>query len=180
MFIEKLIDLLVQFATWLLPFVIIDAFERGVVLRFGRYSRVLEPGIHWTWPLGIERVLTDNVVTRTGTTGVQSLLTKDWKTITVKAVITSKIVDIKAAILEVEGVDHALIDACNGAIGTYIAAHTWDEVASEETPNELAKVCRRNAKKYGIEIERVQLVDLTPARAIRLLQESSLQAPTQA
>lgn len=171
---EKLIDLLVQFMEFFKCCAVVDAYERGVHLRFGTPLRNLEPGLRFHIPFFVDRFLCDNVVTRTGTIGVQSLLTKDNRPITLKAVVTSNIFDIRAALLEVESVDHALIDSCAGAIGAYVADHTWEEIASPETSNELAKVCRRNAKRFGIEIERVQLVDLTPARALRLMQESSL------
>jgi hypothetical protein len=47
---------------------------------------------------------------------------------------------------------------------------------TEYTANELAKVCRRGAKRFGVEIDKVQLTDLTQARAIRLLQDLPLEA----
>ena len=48
---EKLIDLLVGAWHRLCPLEIIEAYNRGVVLRFGRYHRTLEPGLHWKWPV---------------------------------------------------------------------------------------------------------------------------------
>ncbi len=153
------------------PFVIIQHFEKGVALDFGKHKRVLDPGVHWVWPLGFTSVFHDNVVWRTMDLGVQSLVTRDGRTITLRAMVTARIDDIEKAILEVEGVDHAIKDCCSGAIGTHITSHTWDEICKEDTANELAKVCRRGSKRFGVEIDRVQLTDLTPARAIRLLQD---------
>lgn len=40
---------------------IIDAAERGVVLRFGEYSRTLEPGLKFTFPGPIESLMKVNV-----------------------------------------------------------------------------------------------------------------------
>lgn len=153
------------------PFVIVQHFERAVALDFGKHKRVLGPGMHWVWPLGFTSVFHDNVVWRTVTLGVQSLITKDNRHITLRAVITARIEDIEKAMLEVESVDHALIDSCCGAIGMQVAEHTWDEVRAETFSNELAKACRRGAKRYGIEIDRVQLQDLTQSRALRLFQD---------
>jgi membrane protease subunit HflK len=50
-------------ALWLLftSFHRIDAQERGVVTRFGRYSHTLQPGISMTLPAPIDRVQTVNV-----------------------------------------------------------------------------------------------------------------------
>lgn len=174
---DRLIELLAQFGQWFLPFTVIDHFERGVVLRLGTYHRTLEPGFHWMWPFGIERAIADNVAWRTGTPGVQSLLTKDNKAISIRVVVTARITDIRTALLEVEGMDHAMMDSVSGAVAAYVSAHAWDEIIAEEAPNELAKACRRRAKTFGIEIDRVQLADLTPARAIRLLQDGPLAPP---
>lgn len=154
------------------PFVLVQPFERAIAVDFGRNKRVLEPGVHWVWPLGFTSVFHDNVVWRTVTLGAQSLLTADGRAITLRAVITARIEDIEAALLGVESVDHALIDSCCGAIGMQVAQHTWDEVRAESFSNELAKACRRGAKRYGIEIDRVQLQDLTQSRALRLFQDA--------
>jgi regulator of protease activity HflC (stomatin/prohibitin superfamily) len=170
--VQRLWDILES----LKPFVIINQFERGVALRFGKKWKVMDPGLHWIIPFGLCTVFVDNVVWRTMDLGVQSLMTKDGKTITLRAIVTARIDDIEKAILEVEGVDHAIKDACSGSIGTHVANHTWDEIVTEDTANELAKVCRRGAKRFGVEIDKVQLTDLTQARAIRLLQDLPLEA----
>ena len=106
------------------PWVIINTFERGVAISFGKFTRVLQPGIHWIVPFGFTDVFVDNVVWRTTDLGVQSLMTKDQRTITLRAVVTSRIKNIEKAILEVEGVDDALKDACSGAIGQYVSTTT--------------------------------------------------------
>jgi len=40
---------------------IVDTSERGVVLRFGKYSETTEAGLHWHWPYPIETVEVVNV-----------------------------------------------------------------------------------------------------------------------
>lgn len=165
--IDRIIDVLLQFAAWFIPFVVIDEFERAVVLRFGKKHRTLEPGFHWLWPLGIEKALADNVVPRTTNLNTQSLTTKDGKTIVVGGVVTSSIRDIVKSTLEVEGVDHALQDSCLGAIASAVAAHTWDEIHTEDFAEVLTKECRKQGWRFGIEIHRVQLSDLSLAKTFR-------------
>ena len=165
---DRIIDLLLQWVGWFVPFVVIDQFERAVVLRFGHYHRKLEPGFHWIIPLEVEKVLADNVVPRTANLTTQSLVTKDGKLVVLGAVVTARIEDIVAATLEVEGVDDALQDSCYGAIGTLVAASTWEEVCREEFAHELTKACRKPARKFGIDIMRVQLSDLTLAKTLRI------------
>lgn len=167
---DKLIDLCLQFIELFRFFIVIDEFERAVVLRLGRFHKTLEPGFHLLLPFNIDNALTDNVVPRTVNLGAQGLTTKDGKTITTSAVVTAQISDVRKALLEVENVNQALMDSCYAAIGDLVVAHDWDLVRSPEFAETCTKACRKQARRYGIEILRVQLADLTPSRALRLFQ----------
>lgn len=166
--LDRLIDLILQSLGFFVPFAVVDHYEQGVVLRFGVFHRKLEPGFHWLIPLRIERVILDNVVPRTVNLGSQSLTTSDGKSIVVSGVVTASIRDVKKATLEVESVDHALRDACLGAIGTHIASNTWAHLCTDESGEVLTKACRKQAWRYGIEIEKVQLSDLTHSKCLAL------------
>jgi regulator of protease activity HflC (stomatin/prohibitin superfamily) len=168
--LDRLIDLILQWVEWLLPFAVIDQFERGVVLRLGVFQRLVEPGFHWVVPFGIDRVLTDNVVPRTHNLGAQSLPTKDGHMIVLSAVVTLRIHDVKKAILEVEHVDDAVKDSCYAEIATVVHRHTWDEIqGGEDIADELLRACRKRAFQYGVEVMRVQLSDLAKTRTYRLM-----------
>ena len=47
---DKLVDLLVRFSMDILPFVIIEQWNGAVQLRFGKFIKVLSPGIHFRIP----------------------------------------------------------------------------------------------------------------------------------
>ena len=167
---DRLIDILLQFVDLFRFFIVVDEFEKAVVLRLGKFHKTLEPGFHFLLPFNIDNAIVDNVVPRTVNLGAQGLTTKDGKTITLSAVVTAQIRDIRKATLEVERVNDALVDSCYATIGDLVVAHDWDTVRTQEFSETITKACRRQAFKYGIEILRVQLSDLTPSRAIRLFQ----------
>lgn len=169
---EKLIDLVVQFLEFFRFCTIIDHYERAVHLRFGRPYRVLEPGLWFQIPFFVDNVLNDNIKPRAKTLGLQSLLTTDDRPVSLGAIVTFSITDIQTALLEVEDMDTAVLDSCAGVIGNAVLNSTWAQVRSEDFPNKLAVACRRRAKEYGVLIERVQLMELTPARTLRLLQDN--------
>lgn len=166
--LDRLIDLILSSVRLLRFFTVIDEFEEAVVLRFGKFHRKLGPGFHWLIPLNIETMLVDNVVARTTNLPAQSLTTSDGHTVVVSGVVTSRITDIQKAMLEVEGVDDALKDSCIGEIARQISRSTWDELRNPEFSDQLTKSCRRQGFKYGIEILRVQLSDVTKARSLRV------------
>jgi regulator of protease activity HflC (stomatin/prohibitin superfamily) len=167
---DRLIELLLQSIGWLVPFSVVDDFERGVVLRFGKFHRELEPGFHWMIPVGVERIIKDNVVPRTINLKAQALQTSDGRSVTVTAVVTAQIVNVRKAILEVETVDNVLEDSCYGAIGALVASTSWDDIRAEGFADMLTKSCRKTGFRYGVEITRVQLSDVALCRAIRLYQ----------
>lgn len=175
---DRLIDIALQFIGLFRFVIVIDEFERGVVLRFGKYNKTLEPGLHWLIPFNIDNVLVDNVVPRTVNLGAQGLTTRDGKTVTLSAVITAQIRDVRKAMLEVENVDSALIDSCYAAIGDLVVAHDWESIKTPEFSELVTKACRKQAWRYGIEVLRVQLADLTPSRALRLFVGQSDEAQT--
>ena len=168
--LDRLIDLLLQWVSFFVPFVVIDDFERGVVLRFGRFNRVLEPGFHWIVPFEVDRVLVDNVVPRTMNMGAQSLTTSDGVQVALGLILTCRIHDIRKALLEVEGVDDAVRDCCYAEVGGIVHQHTWQEMQVEEINEDMLRACRRRAFQYGVEVMRVQISDLAKTRTYRLMQ----------
>jgi regulator of protease activity HflC (stomatin/prohibitin superfamily) len=166
--IDKLIDLIVNFMDLFRFWQVINEYERGIVLRLGVFQRELEPGLHWVIPFHIDNVLHDNVVPRTVALGAQSLMTKDGVTVAVSGVVTARIRHIRKALLEVEGVDHALVDSCSAAVAEHVARATWDELRAVASGEALLKECRKQEFQYGIEILRVQLSDITTCRVVRL------------
>lgn len=166
--LDRLIDVLVQCFHFLIPWSVVDCYQKAVVLRFGRHHRTLEPGFHWVWPLGVEHVLHANVVTNTSNLGVQSLTTKDGYSISISGLLTWRVVDPAKFLLEVEGGQEAISDLAYGAIADSVKASTWAEVSEQKFADGCATKLRRRASKYGLEIDRLQFSDLTKCRALRL------------
>lgn len=167
---DKLIDFLIQFLDCFRFFVVIDQYERAVLLRFGKFHRVLEPGFSWIFPFRIDRTLHANITVETATVGPQSLTTKDRREIVLSNVVTYHIENPKTFLLEVEGGHQVIEDSACGTIADFILTKTWDEICGMNIGNELAKRVRRRAAKYGVVVDDVQTRDLTRSRSIRLIQ----------
>jgi regulator of protease activity HflC (stomatin/prohibitin superfamily) len=166
--LDRLIDFVLGVLDLFRFWEVIDHYEQGVVLRLGRFDRTITPGFHWILPFGIDSVLTDNVVPRTVKLDAQSLTTKDERNVVVSGVITARISDIEKALLNVEGVDHALRDSTYAAIASGVATASYSSLHTDEFMDSLTKVARKQAWRYGVEILRVQLVDVSLCRSLRL------------
>lgn len=166
---DRLVELLIGCVELFRFWVVLDPYERGVLLRLGRFVREVEPGFHWVWPFRIDHVLHESVVPTTHSLGYESITTKDNRSITFHAVITFQVRDIKKALLEIEDVNHAVRDACSGEIGRVLHGSTWAEVIDDAILDTLTAACRKRGFRYGIEIMSAQLASLSLTRNIRLM-----------
>ncbi len=80
---------------------LLKEWERGVLLRLGRFQRVLGPGINWTFP-GFDRVSTVDMRIRSTPFQAEKTLTKDTVPVNVDAVLLWVVTDARKAIVEVE------------------------------------------------------------------------------
>ena len=167
---DRLFGLLASVGEKALPWVIIDPYEQGVVLRLGRFVRSVGPGAHWRIPF-IDTVLYENVVPKVERLQSQSIQTADGKSATVRLTATYRIWDIEAALLQVDDVTASTLDAIMGRAAPLLARSTWDEITDPAFSLLLTAECAEAVEEFGVEIIRVQLSDLTTARTFRLFME---------
>lgn len=169
---DRLVELVIQFADLFRFWVVLDPFEQGVLIRLGKFVRVIEPGFHWVLPLHIDYVMFESVVPTTHSLGNESITTKDGKSVGYHAIVTYKVHDIEKAMLRISDTAHALRDACGGEIGRVLRDHNWhDIIGSVEILDKLTEACRKRGFKYGIEVIQVQLASLALVRSIRLMND---------
>lgn len=170
---DRLIDLIIQFIEMFRILQVVKVYQGGVVLRFGKFHSLAKVGINWLIPFYVDEVIHCNVVTETMLVGPQSLTTKDGRQVVISTVVTFRVEEPKIFLLEIEGANRVIEDSTFGNVSEWVTNRTWEELVKADVGNELTKLLRRRAKGYGVEIMRVQIVDLTTSRSIRLLQSVS-------
>jgi len=165
---ERLVDLLEKIFVFLLPFTVVHPYQRCVKIRLGTFKKVLEPGFHWILPFNIDEVPGLNVMLKTHRIPGLATTTKDGKQVGFDAVVSYRISDVQKALLEIDDVHDAIIDACAGVVGTALADNTWDELIHGTAVDGLTKSCRARGWRYGVEILSVQLTGLALVRTVRL------------
>jgi regulator of protease activity HflC (stomatin/prohibitin superfamily) len=168
--LDRLFEFVLSCLDLLRFWVVLQPFERGVQTRLGKFVKVVEPGLTFIIPLGIDHVYFETVVPRTHSLEDQSCTTTDGKQIGFQAVLTYSIRDIEAAILSVNHHEDALKDSCTGAICHTLSEYTWDSIVkNEEVLDKVTANCRKKAEKYGIKLISVQFATMSLVRTIRLL-----------
>ena len=167
---DKLIDLIIQFADHLKPFWIMKEFNAGVRLRGGKFKEILIAGFHWKIPFWDE-VFEHSIAWAAISLPVQSVTTKDGKSIVIKCVIKYRVVDIEHFMIEVYDATDAISDMTCGIIRRHVEARTWDECMSQDVDKKITTDAKREAKRWGLEIETVTITDMGIIKSIRLYNE---------
>jgi regulator of protease activity HflC (stomatin/prohibitin superfamily) len=168
---DKLVELLTSWWIELKPLVIVRDYEEAVLLRFGKFKKVLKPGLHFKIPM-FDEVIDQHVVVTTLSLDAQSLYTRDKHNIVVKGLVKYKIADVKTFLLEVYDAQDAISDMSQSIIKNVIMPLTLEECTDMELDNTLTKKVRVEARKWGVEVQQVTLTDLAPIRSIRLINDN--------
>lgn len=119
--------LVLAVAGWALSGIyIVDAAERGVVLRLGEFNKITMPGIHW-YLRGIEKVETVDVDAVRTVSHRANMLTKDENIIQVELAVQYQIKDAQDYLFEVRDPDYTLKEASESALREVIGAIPMDE-----------------------------------------------------
>lgn len=157
----------------LIPFVVLYPFERGLLIRLGKFKRELGPGLHWCFPLHIDTVMHEHITVRTEHLAGLATTTADGKSIGFDAIVTYRITNLEKALLEVTELKDVVADTCTGIIGTTLAEADWAAIWHGEVLENLTAVCRKRGWKYGVEIVAVQLAGVALVRNFRISSGSS-------
>ena len=157
-----LIVLVVTVAVLLSGLRIAQEYQRGVILRLGRYAGLRGPGLYWIVPLGIERATTIDVRTLTVSAEQQETITRDSVTIKVNAVLWYRIVDAARSVIEVSDAHAAVYQLALTGLRNIIGQHDLDEVLQQrDRINELLQESiARSTTVWGVEVQRFEMKDV--------------------
>lgn len=165
---ERVFDFIASFWNVLRPWVVIDDYEGGVILRLGRYHRELKPGLHWKLPLADVSVTTSTVIT-TMALRPQTLTTRDDLTIVISAIVKYHIEDVRAYLLDIWDSADVLNDVTLGAIKEIVALVDYRDLQRKEIEDDVLNTVQKEAKKFGVDVHKVTFSDLGRVRSIRLI-----------
>ena len=168
-------------------FYIVDQTEQAVVLRFGRFNRLTEPGLHFKIPLGIERninvptqrKLKDEFGFRTEQPGVTTIravqdfpqesimLTGDLNIVDVEWIIQYQIIEPKQWLFKVEDRNKTIRDISQSVTNLLVGDRAiLDVIGAERSNIELYAQDLMNDyyNKYelGIRVITVKLQNIVP------------------
>jgi regulator of protease activity HflC (stomatin/prohibitin superfamily) len=140
---------------------ILREYERGVVFRLGRLLEQKGPGVVFLIPI-VDRIVKVDLRTITLNIPPQEVITKDNVPARVNAVAYFRIVDPKAAIVQIENFIVATSQIAQTTLRSVLGQHTLDELLSErEKINAILQgIIDEQTAPWGIKVSVVEVKDV--------------------
>jgi len=139
----------------------INQYEAGVLFTLGKYTKMLNPGWTFVWPI-FQRVMIVDLRTRAVEVEGQDTMTSDNVSVHVTAVIYYKVVDASKAIIKVQYADNAVEQFAQTSMRNIIGESTLNEVLTHRAKisKNIEDTVAQTSNNWGIEIENVELKDI--------------------
>ncbi|NND15715.1 MAG: slipin family protein [Eudoraea sp.] len=156
---------------------IIFEYKRALKFRFGKYVKILKPGIRWIIPI-VEtiqvvdiRVITINIVS-------QEVMTEDNVPCSIDGVVFFKIYDPEKAVLEVEEFAFAITQLAQAALRDVCGKVELDTILSkrEEMGKNIKHIVETETHEWGIEVIDVKIKDIQLPENMRRMMANQAEA----
>lgn len=140
----------------------INEYERGIKFRFGKYSKIMNPGWNLVLPI-MDSYRKVDIRTKAVDVPEQEAITRDNVSIRINAVLYYKIFDASKAVLAVENFNYAVSQLAQTTMRNTVGSVSLDELLSErdKISSEICKVVDEATDPWGIKVENVELKDIS-------------------
>ena len=140
---------------------VLREWERGVILRLGKFQAVRGPGITFVIP-GIERMFRINTRVVTVDVPPQDIITKDNVTLKVNAVVFFRILSPKEAVVNVEDFYGATYQKAQTVLRNVLGQFQLDDLLSERDAinHRLQSIMDAETDQWGIKVDSVEIKHL--------------------
>jgi membrane protease subunit HflK len=137
-------------------FTVIEERERGVVLRFGEYTRQMDPGLNFKFPRPIESVLKVDYTSVRSVSEEARMLTRDEALVLISFNIQYRVLDPRQFLFGTRDPDDTVSQTAESAVRQVIGANTLDEILIGQRAalvTEARRVLQDTITSYGTGIE---------------------------
>jgi regulator of protease activity HflC (stomatin/prohibitin superfamily) len=146
---------------------IVNQYEKGIVMRMGKYHNLVSSGLTIIFPLTDSMIRVD-MREQVISVPPQKLITKDNVTVEVDAVVYYKVVDPVKSQFEVQDFGYACTTLAQTNLRNLIGDRTLDEtlVARDMINTNLRHVLDEATNGWGVKVTRVEVQKIDPPRDI--------------
>jgi len=146
---------------------IVSQYERGLIMRLGKFHLIVGPGLHFLTPW-FDEIIRVDMRERVITVAPQKVITKDNVTVEVDAVVYFKVIDPAKSQFEIQNFDFACTTLAQTNLRNLVGDRTLDEtlVARDMINTNLREVLDEATNGWGVKVTRVEVQKIEPPRDI--------------
>ena len=151
--------------------VIIDQYERGIVLTLGQYSGTINPGLNILIPI-IQRVIKVDMRITTSDIPQQEVITKDNVPVGINAVVYFQVTKPEDAVLKIQDYTYAITQYAQTALRDVIGGVELDTLLGErqKLADEIKSIVDKETTEWGIDVTAIKIQDIeVPADMKRVM-----------
>lgn len=140
---------------------IIDQYERGVILTFGKYTGTRGPGLTWVL-IVVQKMIKVDLRIATVDVPQQEVITKDNVTVGVNAVVYFKVNNAEKAILEIQDFRRAVALYAQATLRDIIGEVELDTLLSQrdQLAEKIKKIVDVATDPWGIDVSYIKMQDI--------------------
>jgi len=151
--------------------IIVDQYERGIILTFGTYSYTLQPGLKLVFPI-VQRVIKVDIRINTVDIPQQEVITKDNVPVGINAVVYFQVVKPEDAILKGKDFSYAITQYAQTALRDVIGGVELDSLLTErqKLSDEIKTIVDQETTDWGVDVTAIKIQDIeVPADMKRVM-----------
>ncbi|MCK9488361.1 MAG: FtsH protease activity modulator HflK [Xanthomonadales bacterium] len=162
-------------------FVVIEERERGVIMRFGKFDRQMNPGLNFKWPRPIEELRRVDFTTVRSVTEQARMLTRDENLVVLKFNVQFRVADPMLYQFATRDPDDALRQTAESAVRQVVGANTLDEILIGNRAALVIQVrdvlqTTLNDYRTGIEVNDVNFQEVEPPQEVKAAFDDAISA----
>ena len=141
--------------------VIVNQYERGIILTLGTYSYTLGPGLKLVVPI-LQRVIKVDIRINTIDIPKQEIITKDNVAVSINAVVYFQVNKAEDAILKVRDFEYAVSQYAQTALRDVIGGVELDQLLTDrqKISDEIQKIVDDETAGWGVDVTGIRLQDI--------------------
>src|SRR5476651_2278358 len=161
-------------------FYTIKEAERGAVTRFGKFDRLVQPGLNWK-PTFVDQVIPVNVESVRELAAAGVMLTADENVVRVEMNVQYRVTDPEAYLYSVANADDSLSQATDSALRGVIGKYTMDKILTDgrtTVRSDTQRVLEETIRPYkmGITVQDVNFQTARPPEEVKAAFDNAIAA----